>query len=433
VRFKPRLPDYSTFEHVEDTQSDSELAEQLTQLVINLEDSATILLDGSWGAGKTTFALRWISQLKGRSVATVYLNAFAMDYLESPFVAVAGAIAEAAENGTSKDKRSRFVNAAAKVGRTLAGTAAKISVRAATLGLADLSDVEALKDVVADPLGDKAEEAVKSAIEDHKKRRTEISELRDSLSALSSDCESKRLVIVIDELDRCRPDFALGVLEVIKHFFGTDGTIFAIVSNSAQLESSVRHRYGLGTDARTYLRRFYDLRVDYVLNYKDSHGTKIGSVIGKLGSQLLPASQDRQLIVQLMRDFTRAYRLSLRDVENIFSGLAITFATSAGKNIPTLLTAFLASLKTVEPELYRKAKTAQITYAEIEHFVDSAEWKEFDSGRLKTILRWHLDPSIDITSDEFRGYASGYWHLDRLSVIASIANTVIDRFGITAT
>ncbi|PRY77226.1 KAP-like P-loop domain-containing protein [Yoonia maritima] len=69
----------------------------------------------------------------------------------------------------------------------------------------------------------------------------------------------KKLVIVIDELDRCRPDYALQLLEVIKHFFATPGIHFVLGTNMQELANSVRARYGAGIDADRYLHKFVQI------------------------------------------------------------------------------------------------------------------------------------------------------------------------------
>ena len=70
-----------------------------------------------------------------------------------------------------------------------------------------------------------------------------------------------QLVILIDELDRCRPDFAVDLLEGIKHYFNCPGISFVFSVNLTQLEHSIKHRYGSGFDARRYLKRFFDLEL----------------------------------------------------------------------------------------------------------------------------------------------------------------------------
>ena len=70
-----------------------------------------------------------------------------------------------------------------------------------------------------------------------------------------------RIVVMIDELDRCRPDYAVRFLETVKHIFEVDHVAFVIAMNREQLVESVRDVYGAGFDAENYLERFGDVRL----------------------------------------------------------------------------------------------------------------------------------------------------------------------------
>ena len=67
------------------------------------------------------------------------------------------------------------------------------------------------------------------------------------------------MVFFVDELDRCRPTYAVELLERIKHLFEVDNIVFVLALSTGQLESSIRSLYGDGLDAPGYLRRFIDL------------------------------------------------------------------------------------------------------------------------------------------------------------------------------
>jgi len=69
------------------------------------------------------------------------------------------------------------------------------------------------------------------------------------------------VVFVIDELDRCRPDYALAMLEVIKNFFTVPHLHFVLGVNLAALEAIVRTRYGKKIGARTYLGKFIQVKL----------------------------------------------------------------------------------------------------------------------------------------------------------------------------
>ena len=71
----------------------------------------------------------------------------------------------------------------------------------------------------------------------------------------------KRLVIFIDELDRCKPSYAVQLLERIKHYFTNDRITFVFSVNIEELQHTIRRYYGEGFDACRYLDRFFDYRV----------------------------------------------------------------------------------------------------------------------------------------------------------------------------
>lgn len=72
---------------------------------------------------------------------------------------------------------------------------------------------------------------------------------------------AKNLVFVIDELDRCRPDYALALLESIKHLFSADNVIFILVTNRKELGASLEGVYGSRFNGEQYLEKFIHLNI----------------------------------------------------------------------------------------------------------------------------------------------------------------------------
>lgn len=68
----------------------------------------------------------------------------------------------------------------------------------------------------------------------------------------------KKLIIILDELDRCRPDYAVNMLESIKHFYNNDKLIFIISTDLIQLSHTIKKFYGNYYDSDLYLQRFFD-------------------------------------------------------------------------------------------------------------------------------------------------------------------------------
>lgn len=73
---------------------------------------------------------------------------------------------------------------------------------------------------------------------------------------------AQKLVIFIDELDRCRPSFALEMLERLKHYFDDDRIIFVVSINKEQLTHTISNYYGVGFDSTGYLNKFFDLEAN---------------------------------------------------------------------------------------------------------------------------------------------------------------------------
>lgn len=446
LRVERELEFYEGFPSHDDPQGHRDLANRLTSLFLGLEHGTVALLDGRWGVGKTTFARRFVGHLKARKVPAIYFDAFASDYQESPFVAVAGAIAkEVTSAGRTNDPKYRtFLKSAAKVGRNIAGVTAKLGVKAATLGLVGHSEIEAVREMaddVSDALSDSVETSITKLLETQKEREEEFEALKKSLDDLprllrpSPDEEnSDKLIVVIDELDRCRPDFALGVLEVLKHFFGHQKIHFILVTNRQHLALSVNHRYGSGPASDDYLRKFYDFVIHFDQTYRKRDGNHIGIIVRSIGDKLLGAfPREKSDIINYIEAIALAKRLSIREVESIMLNVALAYVAVRERELrPVVLITFLALLKAMRDDLYRKARAGTLTHGEFNQYLtEDSVWGDFNIERVMELFELHLSPEIDYDEDKWSKYRNMFsqYMLDRDEVIPYMANSVLDRFG----
>ena len=74
--------------------------------------------------------------------------------------------------------------------------------------------------------------------------------------------EAEKLVVFVDELDRCKPSFAIEMLERIKHYFDDERIIFVVSLNKEQLIHTISNYYGSEFDATRYLNRFFDVSIN---------------------------------------------------------------------------------------------------------------------------------------------------------------------------
>ena len=243
-------------------------ADGLLNLVSRSSDELVISLDGKWGEGKTTFVRMWQGLLSENNIPNIYIDAFANDYVDDAFISIASSITTYASENISKDKEEtlkEFKGKAKKVGVQLLSWSAKIGVKAATLGAIKDSDIDELKDIskdlakgTSDVIGNFVEERLTS----HAKNIEVIESFKSILSKIPSEIsngENKPLVIIIDELDRCKPTYAVEVIEKVKHLFSVQKVVFVLVMHRNQLEEAVKSVYGQNIDAHTYLQKFINI------------------------------------------------------------------------------------------------------------------------------------------------------------------------------
>lgn len=120
----------------------------------------------------------------------------------------------------------------------------------------------------------------------------------------------KRLIIFIDELDRCKPTFAVHLLEQIKHYIYDDRITFVFSVNLEQLQHTIKHYYGEGFDSCRYLDRFFDLRI----SMPPANMEKFYSEIG-LGSIYYVDIVTRRII--------NMYNFGLREITRFYSQLKV--------------------------------------------------------------------------------------------------------------
>lgn len=122
--------------------------------------------------------------------------------------------------------------------------------------MGELADILTGKDISDFFKALKSEDALKE-IKQQKSLQSTVSDFLDSLMPESGN----RLVIFIDELDRCKPSYAVRLLERVKHYFANERITFVFSVNKGELQHTVKRFYGDDFDASRYLDRFFDLQI----------------------------------------------------------------------------------------------------------------------------------------------------------------------------
>ncbi|MGB7431350.1 MAG: P-loop NTPase fold protein [Ahrensia sp.] len=381
---------YETAFEDDDILERSSISKQLSDLVERMEDPIVLALDDIWGSGKTYFLKRWVGahrkENKGRAV-TVYFDAFESDYLSDPLVSIISAVSERipAEQQSTLEK---WKSAATKLAKPSFG----IALSLATFGAKQ--HLDQIGDVIADAASSEATDAAKNLWAAEKERKDAVKSFQDLLIQLTKD-EDAPIVIVIDELDRCRPDYALSVLETIKHFFSVPNVHFILGINGTALENSVKARYGADVDAENYLRKF--ISVSFSLPKTIGAG-RDETVVMRYAKQLisdmkLPGNLSNRC-ANLLSYVALENEVSLRDVGKVFSKIALLPNEATTENLMPGWTDIICVLilsSVLNPKLHKKLVLANSSTNEIRDFLGASNIKtkykidgefnrEFDRG-----------------------------------------------------
>ena len=135
----------------------------------------------------------------------------------------------------------------------------------------------------------------------------------------------KKLVIIIDELDRCKPTFAVQTLEIVKHLFNVEGLVFIFALDIHQLSHCVKVVYGNEFDATGYLERFFNY-LTILPHGRFSSPEQTRLFINKMGLQNKYESFDDNLIKSFVK-ITELFSLSLREVKTVLTTYSVLLET----------------------------------------------------------------------------------------------------------
>jgi hypothetical protein len=173
------------------------------------------------------------------------------------------------------------------------------------------------------------------------------------------------LLIIIDELDRCRPDFALALLERIKHFFTTDGVCFILLANMKQLENYVQTVYGNDIDSHNYLHKFITLLTRLPKNKSDGYDNDYAKYSRRLLNHHGIENQEDldPFIIKLFK----YYNFSLREMEQCITALTIYFTQLARNRFNiTPIVCFLAVCCIRFPDIFNALESATLSYEKLD-------------------------------------------------------------------
>lgn len=267
-----------TQENILNTIKDNKLGRNATiknfiKILYAMSEQNIISLNGDWGSGKTFFTKQLVEVIKCINIEDyyiddnvldlvqqiekeledvdirnqlypIYFNAWEYDSNEDPLLTLIYSIIE--QNPNLKDNEKQAESMREKLYKI-------ISSFKLGLSCSNNSGITYGMELQCNP---KSRQLITKDV-------ISLQELKSTFKNLLQEIiveKTNKLVIFIDELDRCNPSFAIKLLERIKHFFDDDRFIFVFSTNLSELQYTVKKFYGEGINGYLYLDKFFDLQ-----------------------------------------------------------------------------------------------------------------------------------------------------------------------------
>lgn len=282
--------------------------EQILVLLSEQKQGRVFALDGKWGYGKTYILERLEKELEvlqneetqDDRFYVFHYNCWQYDYYEEPVVAIVSAMLDKYGGKSEKEK-------AQKVIKEIAGQIVKNKIG---IDLVETHDNISKKE--------------QFQFDEMFGFKTTLDYTRNKICELTKD---KTVLLVVDELDRCMPEYAIKVLERLHHMFeGLDNVIVLLAIDSTQLEHSVKEIYGEQVDTERYLKKFISFRV------KLDSGKIQNEILNKYGYyfyNFVDLAECCPIVLKLIK----LSGIDIRNIEKLIEKIDMIHSLCNGKNI----------------------------------------------------------------------------------------------------
>ena len=381
------------------------------------DDKSFVLnINADWGFGKTYFLRNLLIEFEERSHPVVYFDAWKNDFSDKPMLGFIAEINDSLSNFMTneipkKEKiktniSNRLKSLTKSAAPLLAGMLAKHLVGLSFEQINSLSINDTIEDdpeVNNEPselqkettqlVSTLTSKAAEMAMQEHVNTSRSIDVFKINLKQLVNYITSETdlnmpLFILVDELDRCRPNYAIELLETIKHLFQVEGVYFIVATASDQLSHSIKAVYGRDFESKRYLNRFFDQEYKlaepnqfrYCQYLWNTHIPKQNCFLSLFSSPSFESEAGESnmniVLVNLVAQYTRA---GLRDIEQAIKLLKAISLTQKD-DLLALPVIYLVFCKVRHPDLYfivrrqwpniygKQSESSEVADYEAEHF-----------------------------------------------------------------
>lgn len=239
---------------------------KILSVISENKSSCTFALNGAWGTGKTFVLNMLMNQLweyHSDEYIVFHYNCWQYDYYEEPLIAIVAAMLDSVDEESHllpehlRDK----AKVAFKLAKPVLQKIATDFVRN-KIGV-DLTDVVSNVKDYKDALDSEAQKKADSrSFDEFYSFKKAIQQAQDEIRKITNE---RTLVVVVDELDRCLPNYAIKVLERLHHLFtNLTNSVIILGVDKGQLNTTISQIFGADTNVSKYLEKFvnFELSLD---------------------------------------------------------------------------------------------------------------------------------------------------------------------------
>ena len=350
------------------------VAENFKNVLLNT-DLNVFSVSAQWGGGKTYFIENLIKLMQDDSINILY-NAWESDFYDSPLIPLFAELFAKLEECEIKTQLEEDIQFSKNFAKLLCEkTSLQIGVNFGVLNCSANFDTS------------------------NKMIDSEYKELKNKIRCFKSQLKNiqkklgKKIIIFVDELDRCNPIYAIKTLEIIKHLFGIPNIIFVLSVDKKQLENSVRRIFGTNErEVNGYLRKFIDVdfqlpdssneqlinyhlhnlwdKIDKFVQSDRYFNYNLQRRIDSFGfARNMDVMQEQNVLSHLISDITNILKFSARDIEKYFMRFNLFLDILSEKDVlliePSLLLNALAMTNLEEFDKYINNNTPSMEYADL--------------------------------------------------------------------
>ena len=362
------MTDYNIMKDFTFDSRDEFTREPIAEKIIKLLDSeievSPLIIDGKWGTGKTEFCFKLKNLIEADNLNNYkvgYVNAFQADHANEPLLTL---IAEVAGfYGEDDDRRKSFIKNAIPYLRLVSGIGIK-AIASLAFGkyAADIPDeFQEGMEAIEEGSDSFIDQSLESMIKDQVEAKKNLSTLKKALKNIAA---TNPVILLIDELDRCRPDFAVMMLETIKHVFDVENVQIILITNAEQLKATIKHSYGSETDSHSYLYKFFKYQINLPTTSKGTENQSIENNVTYFratvqASNVIPQEFKENAFIYEIPTFLNVGTLSLRNIEQIVRCIEtlVVFEDKEQSKSPTveqLLMVFLSFVYMMNKKLFNQ-------------------------------------------------------------------------------